>query len=440
MSTKRFITIGLTLLMGISVFCSSAICVEASEGEKTGVTEETVSYDYKETLECVHDHARVNVDLTVDSRQMPYSEIQVTPHVISSEEARKWTEILFDEETAYDSDYRFTKDTLETQIASLKTLNNRDRLMDEYKDVLAVSIMQSFYTGLITAYEQMRDSAPDEKTRIKTDWQFRPYAEYAKGFFPIDDEDDYFQNTKKFDVVCNRKDGRINHVEVMNRNAEGDDYNNYFAYSDVESALPEMAMTQEEAVSIADDLLKRMGLDGWTIWSAEGYSGGEYLLNYTPEYGSMPVLFGKGTTYEMADADKIKYNNPKISISVSGGVVTRFELSSPMDVKEKTGKETSCVDFDTVYTAFKDYMINDYKIDTYIEFGGEDAEMPHEVTLDVRDAVQGFFRVKEDDQYMLVPAWMFYGEVYVDGASWGTTDLCCVNALDGSLINVTDTY
>ena len=154
----------------------------------------------------------------------------------------------------------------------------------------------------------------------------------------------------------------------------------------------------------------------------------------------MPVLFGKGTTYEMADADKIKYNNPKISISVSGGVVTRFELSSPMDVKEKTGKETSCVDFDTVYTAFKDYMINDYKIDTYIEFGGEDAEMPHEVTLDVRDAVQGFFRVKEDDQYMLVPAWMFYGEVYVDGASLGTTDLCCVNALDGSLINVTDTY
>ncbi len=85
-------------------------------------------------------------------------------------------------------------------------------------------------------------------------------------------------------------------------------------------------------------------------------------------------------------------------------------------------------------------MINVYKIDTHIEFRGEDAEIQHEVTLNVRDAVQGFFRVKEDDQYMMVPAWMFYGEVYVDGASWGMTDLCCVNVLNGSMINVTDTY
>ena len=69
--------------------------------------------------------------------------------------------------------------------------------------------------------------------------------------------------------------------------------------------------------------------------------------------------------------------------------------------------------------------------------GGEAAK--EDVEIQVNHIVQGLFRIKEkgnEEEFLMVPAWAFKGEWYMNGESMGEQDFCVINAIDGSTIDV----
>lgn len=393
-----------------------------------------------------------DVAITVDAEVLPVDSplpvIRVAPHEITAEEVQRWTEVLFDGNTAYEPNVLMTKAELEEQILMLKEkLSNREALEEAFGTETESTV--KLYEEMLDTYEQDYQTAPTEQEDMLCQWKFHPLVYY----WDMKEEDmdyDELSDTWALIAVTKEADGMQRSVEATNRK-ESDYKMNLLWYAHRNTITmqdytpPYQEMTADEAQAVADETLSRLGLDDWKLASVADNSMEEqsaYVLTYTPVLENVSVILGSGIDLQSEDMYAANYEYSSIRVYVVNGAIQAVELTSPLDIVHIENPNVNVLDFEKIYETFQNQMRMVYTRETFID-PTDPGLQGAAVECKVTQIEQGLFRIKEKNQeenFLMVPAWTFRGSVIVDGSDWGEQDFCVINAIDGSIINTAAGY
>ncbi len=419
-----------------------------ASGTDSQSTKTDIPDTYKDSFKCLNDDVTVTVDAGVsvlgDNRN--FSTIRVKPHDITEDDVKKWGEVFFEGQTAYEPKAQYTKAELEEKILMLKKLNNPDTLLEVYGSEEAVEIMQAAYDKDIAYYESIYNSTPDEIDKRECDWQFHPldYYDIDAGLWEGNDEYKSLKKSEEIAAVCVTEEGYEKYL-MSTRRKENDYRVNTILYAvrsddTILQKESDKELSKEETANMASDLIKKLGLEEWTendSYTVRDEDGLLYAFSYSLNYDGKPIFFDY-IDAESEDSYAAIYDYPSLNVTVLNGVVSNVMLISPLEAVETLEENVETLPFEEIYDRFKSQMENQYTISSFIEFGDADAEVSHTAEIKITSIKQGLFRVSEknkDYSYILTPVWRFTGEIFVDDSSWGESNVCYVNAIDGSIID-----
>lgn len=397
-----------------------------------------------DTFVCTKSGVKFIVDADVDEiHSMPI--VRTRPHQIAPEEVRHWAKILFGDAKAYEPKIKLSKSEIESEILKYRQLSNEEALYEIYGDEESVQEMQQYYQEEIDALEKQYASAPETVEKKETDWIFRPSAYYFADDFTEQElnEYDYLKNTYQIKIVSlEDSTGHLPMIAATNRDESDYKVNIlHFYYKDENEMtdFPNVQLSEDEALQMADKLLEELHLDAWRVCQIEkddedGKSS--YCLTYSPEYLDVPVLLCPEVDLHAEDSYAANYYYSELEVRICNGIILAVSLTSPLDTVEILNETANVLPFDDIYQHFKSQMENVYSEKTALEneIGMTDAE----VTFNISKIDQGLFRIKEknnENDFLMVPAYRFIGEMFVNGDMWGEMELCYINALDGSIID-----
>ncbi len=411
--------------------------INRSDVENDGVVEKIVeqfSSNDKKLL--------FTIDLHIDSVKYLSPVIRVAPHQISSDEAKKWANVLFDGNTAYEATSILTKEEIERQILFYKELMNDEEWLAQFQDKQAT---RDYYSSMVENYEAQYDSAPEFNELRESDWLFQDLNYYEPNYLSNDGRAQALSGTQAIEVMAKGVNGHSPVMKVLNRDADDYKMNRMeFYYLDEEELfydLPYCELSADQAVDIADKLREELALSDWVLLEVLDESDGsssKFTVYYTP------VVMGNTVLHDYIVIDPelqyaANYDYSQLEITVYNGTVVSVWLTSPLDVVEVISEVVETISLEEAYQTFVHQMKSAYDINSFIEGVNEDPEFQDvQFEIDVSNIQKGLFRVKEKNNegyYLLVPSYIFIGEVSINGSSWGSTDLCLINAVDGTLID-----
>lgn len=403
---------------------------------------------YKDSFACLNDDVvvTVNAGVSILGDDTKNSTVRMKPHEITEDEVKKWGHVLLGKQIAYEPKTQYTKAELEEKIIMLKKANNPDTLLQEYEDEEAVNILQDFYNKEIAYYETIYNSAPDEIEKKECDWQFHPkdYYDIDAGLWEGNEEYESLKKSEEIAAVVVTEEGYEKYLLAVKRNKNDYKENSiqYLIRNSYEIKYDEKnpKLSKEDAANEVSKILRQLGLESWIeyeSYTVQDESGMLYHFTYVPVYDGKTV-FLEDIDEKSEDNYTANYNYASLSVNVLNGVLSSVYLTSPLDEVEIVEENVKTLPFEEIYACFKSQMENKYTISSFIQFGGSDMETTHSAEIKITSIKQGMFRVSEknkDYSYVLTPVWRFTGEIFVDGSSWGESNVCYVNALDGSIID-----
>ena len=208
--------------------------------------------------------------------------------------------------------------------------------------------------------------------------------------------------------------------------------------------IPYKKISAEEAVSIADKVLEKLGIEGWALYSSDNNSNEDegkdsHMLIYTPAYGDVPVIQGPGVDVKSEDIYASNYYYSSLRIDIYNGLICGVEWISPLEEVKTESSDVETLPFEKVCEAFRNQMKSKYTRDKVIDpadptFQNKEAD----IEVNITHITQGLFRIKEKDnkeEFLIVPVWCFTGEIMVNGDNWGEAEFAMINAVDGSTID-----
>ena len=386
------------------------------------------------------DDISIAVDADVETLGEKYSVVRVLPHDITSDEVKEWADVLFEGNKAYEPETVMTKNEIEESILKFKQkLNNKDELISEYGSEEEADRTISYYEKLIENLEQLYPTAPEQHKQKECDWNFKPYEYYNDGMLGTEDSvlsDNYELNAEA------EVNGRKANISATNRNAS--DYilhYLWFYYDDIPADSEKKTMTKEEAKEVCNGILSKIGnQDQWYLYdisSQEDEDTQIMTLYYTPVYNGVPTVLVKDLyNIKSDDVYAANYFYQSLEISMYNGELNYIYLTSPSDVTEIVNENVQLMDLNTMMDKAKKYMqlkISKASFD-------EDFSENEKISVEVNNIQLAMFRIKEKnkDSYLMVPAWIFYGNV-LDSKNQVIREneqLLVMNAIDGSSINI----
>lgn len=377
--------------------------------------------------------------------------VRVAPHEITEEEVKRWAEILFEGEEAYEPKTEASKSEIENKILQYKKLvNDKESLVKEYGSEEDAQAMIEYYKQEIDNLKKMYQTAPEKVAKVPCDWKFKPYDYYMtdKEMWEGNEQFESLKKTKELQAVTEKLNGNEAMVSLANRNEK--DYRMHmlwFYYTEPElmKNIPYKKISMEEAISIADEMIDKLQLGDWNLqYTADNSTENEnrQSLLYTPVFQNVAVFGGGSIEVDLKSEElyAANYYYTKLEIGLLNGMIDSVLLTSPVDTVKVENESVATISFEEAYQAFKNQMQTQYTKNSLIE-GGE-AEGA-DIEIQVNHIVQGLFRIKEkgnEEEFLMVPAWSFKGEWYMNGESMGEQDFCVINAIDGSTIDVTLGY
>lgn len=260
-------------------------------------------------------------------------------------------------------------------------------------------------------------------------------------------DEEGLNKTQQLVAVTNDLNGHTGQIIVSNRDEE--DYRlNLMAFYYLDeymmTDIPYKKISGEEAVSMADEVLEKLEIEGWQLYSEDEMSyeneGRDmHTLIYTPVFGEAAVIPGPNTNVKSEDLYASNYYYSSLRISILNGIVNGVEWISPLETVKTENSDVETLPFEKIYTAFQNQMRSKYTRDKVIDPAAPEFQNKEvEIEVNITHITQGLFRIKEKDnkeEFLIVPVWGFAGEVMVDGESWGESEFAMINAVDGSTIN-----
>lgn len=305
--------------------------------------------------------------------------------------------------------------------------------------------------------------------RQVTDWTYHSYWYYSMDADSWKDSPEYEIMDKSKELVMETlpdANGEKGVITSTNRTAEDflmHSLNFFYSIDHVKSeASPAERISRKAADAMASDVLTKLGFSGWALEECYVYNdnGGDsnnrvfnslaandsegaqaydgYNYSFVPVYGGYPAFYTAMTTVKTADENAAHYYYENIQIIIQNGRVEAVSWYSPLEITETHEARVRLLDMDTIYECFKKTMQSQDVLDHLL---GPYEDRLYDVEVRVTDIEFFMARIKEkaSDDFLIVPAWLFTAEFYVDGKliySELDRNIALINALDGSSINI----
>ena len=116
-------------------------------------------------------------------------------------------------------------------------------------------------------------------------------------------------------------------------------------------------------------------------------------------------------------------------------------LFSPVDIVNIENEDVATISFKEASNRFKTLAQTSYTADQWID--PEDPTFDDvQARIETTQIRQGLFRIKEKDnsgEFLIVPVWAFESNIYLNDIEW-SSDICLINAVDGSVIDASLGY
>ena len=227
-------------------------------------------------------------------------------------------------------------------------------------------------------------------------------------------------------------------------------------------------VSREEAVRRAEELLKKIGLDGEyaaTVVTedyitdvehlndgkgADGKYGYEFLLgkawhivfqrtingNVLEDYGEKYSYNHKGNKYV--------WFGEGIEVYVNDNGIIGLSVNDPLKVQETVVENGKLLEFDEIMKVYEKSQLEALNqstmFDSMLSMTEEEAkksEIPH-YSFKIDDITLRYTRITEENEFeraLLVPVWSFSGTCYADGKAVTEGSFLEINAVDGTVYN-----
>lgn len=403
---------------------------------------------------------------TVSMVDMPI--VRVEPHPLTVQNAKNVAYALFGDNTFYEVEPSdapvYSKDEIQKKLLRWAPFGGSDGIAGEF----IADVVDKF----IIEYTLLLETAPIENPHKPCEWAYKSetyyyYSEAVASTMNTDDDNDQ--------IRAKTTEGDIPYLyTVSTRNKSDFKLNNIYArpydgsspatidYSIFRSELCRTNKPNEETLTELKEkaalLLEQMNLGDWQIdecYVEEVYNND--IAEYIVHINAVPVFRGvaalrrpqlNNLTSNEAYASNYYLTNATFQFSANGDLVY-FELYSPVDVKDVVNPNVSMLSMDELIARAEEYFAHS----DYYEYGfGNAIDIVDEdlcCTVNVDSVKYGLTRVKvanATDNFYYLPAVSFEGNAVYYGVDSGNTyysgdessTLLILNAIDGSVINVTN--
>lgn len=442
--------------------------------EESRALEATESLRYSDTFQSTDGSVtfHISVDNTINTPNMPV--VEVTPHFLTEEDAQNAAIALCGSSAEfYEAEpvlnERYSKSDVISQInrwSPYTSVENIKELFPNGREETWESDAQTLREAI--AYltsEYMENDAPNY-AHSPCQWTFYKDSHYVYG-----EDAEQLDTSKDNDQICAfaaNENGTYQIVTVARRNKSDYKLNNisYMATTagvlDIDYALyrAENLRTDKptedqirQAVDKAKTIMEQMNLGTWKIISPHigKYEAGNYT-EYMIHMTAVPVFEGV-TVIDCPQLSNLKtdaifasnYYLTKATFDFTpDGSLMKFNLYSPVDVKQVLNENVKTLTTDELFSRAKEQLslsdVYAYKVDP--SFTGEG----NSCTVTITSVQYGLARTKvpnTDESYYYVPAAMFSGNIEHyskdTGAIYNSSEnaaLLVLNAVDGSVIPI----
>lgn len=410
---------------------------------------EEITVNYSETFKNNEGDITITVALEEQVLQGAMPIVRVKPHEITSEEVQHWAEVLFEGHTAYEQTDVMTRAEVEEYILMLRQkISDKDALVREYGSEAEAQRMIEYYENQLSAYEQAWETAPETYEKKECDWTFHTADYYMSDARNIEDSayDDYgsYIKTREIRAETRELSGGRAVLSVVNRNESDYSMNCMdFYYTDKDSLpAPQKTGTAQEAISMADQVLKDLKLENWSYWNCFDFSTeseNQYRVRYTLSYGDWDVIQSPEIDLKSEDLYASNYGYSVADVEIANGKVTSVSVASPMDVVNVENENVNTIDFQRACQLLKNHLQSSYTRSSCLDPMDPNYDSSS-LELKITRVHRGLFRIREKDsgEFLFVPVWSFNGSLLVNGSDWTgpeDSDRFFINAVDGSIIN-----
>lgn len=392
--------------------------IKSNSGKKHGQTGDTLVTEYALSFQGADKNVTIiiDADVVIPSEKMPV--VKVEPYKIPMDQVKAMAEVLFQGNTAYETQIVMTKGELEEKILEFKReISNEEALLERYhSNEETVKNIKDNYEQRIAEYERLHAVAPETHTPKETDWTFHP-ATYYRDKVEVEGDLAMYENSDQTDTAFQatsiiegyRGAIQVSHDDIfggfvfgMGSHASGD-----FGWWSSEDNKP-MDMSREEAIAMVDDALVKMGISHMELFKCTAYgepelndnafSGEEDALKAAASGDSAPIrepVEGENVysysmtfvpTYEgIAVRDMSPFHNSgsehginhfyeNISVNVSNEMITYFNWSNPMEQVEEENDDVATISFKEATEIFEKQMAIEYTIGKLTRSDMEDSD------------------------------------------------------------------
>lgn len=430
----------------------------------------TKKYTYRENFSSTDGTVAFTMNLEMYIPNVPIPVIEVAPHYLTGDDAKRVAEVLFEGAKFYEAQPTFATVYSKSEIQE-KLMRWSQYTSDEAMERLfgmpqvnAANVVQDF----IVRYSQLMETAPETVAATPCLWQFQESWKYSYTEDQVKTENISISRDDEIRAYTSSEGIPYRYI-VSTRNKSDFKYNTIFAIPDygispwsLDEKILQAKLCRDQkptneqitnAKNKAESWLSKMRLGDWEVDLCEilQIPNGD-VVDYKISVKAVPIFNGS-IVLRRPQLSNLKSKNAYASnyyltdvefLFSPDGTLLSFHLFSPVDVINIVNKNPAVLSMDELMEIAKNYF---QLSDAYsYGIGGimDGSNQKFDCKVDINNMEYGLTRVKvpnTDERYYYVPSISLRGNIEYSIA--GTGELCfrnenvpllLLNALDGSVI------
>lgn len=429
------------------------------------------SNQYNEHFNSTDGTVEFTMNVSLETTDMPMPVVEVTPHYLTGEDAKRVAGVLFGDADFYEAE------PMTDEVYSKSEIQEKINRLLNYKGSAGMDV-ESFKVArdnFIKEYTLKMESAPTENPHTPCQWSFKKescyfWSEAELANMDISQDNDELQARVKVNGIPylftvstrNKSDFKLNNIYVTIDDGVSPFAADLYIFQNqlCQTSKPdEQSLAKVKAKAVK--MLQEMQLGDWRVdecyvEEVNSEEAPQYIIvvNAVPTFEQVPAIRRpqlENLKSKEVYASNYYLSNTQFKFNLSGDLIS-FEMYSPVDVQSVVNSNVQTLSFDDLMSRAKNY----FSLSDYHEYdrigcltsGIED----YECMVNISELEYGLTRVKvpnTDESYYYVPAMIFggaiqfqgkeTGEIYdIDPDSTSGIPLVILNAIDGSIINSTN--
>lgn len=451
----------------------SQIVQDTANGQPESITQESMPITTAETFFSTDKSVEFtfSMDQRITSGAMPV--VEVVPHYLTVEDARRVASILFGNVEFYEADPllapQYTKQEIQENIQRWSQYTSSEAISTllGQNDEFTIECVKAKIEELNSLYE----SAQDDNSRVPCQWEFHKDSVYTYSPQEAASMDTSYDNDAIM-ATC-KMNGIGYRYEAVTRNKADYKLNMISAYFDsskspmsideniYRAALTRTSPPTEDQISAvkskAMDMLQRMELGEWMIDQCKVRTLGETVLEHVICIDAVPVIDNVAavrqpqlTGLTSGDTYSSNYYMTEASFEFSAnGDLIKFTMDSPVDVKQVVNEDVTTMDMNTLLEKAKQHLAlsDSHQYGLQDTYGALKEKL--DTSVEINKLCYGLLREKvpdTDDSYYYLPGIILYGSVENVGSesnqlyfqSEEPFPIMALNAVDGTVVALTN--